>query len=51
MTDGGRGWRGSVVLLRWCHHVMRMGHDRLTWIVSRVMVRGRSVAGLGKRVA
>lgn len=48
VIDGGRGRRGSVVLLRWRHHVMRMGHDGLTWIVSGVMVRGWSVAGLGK---
>lgn len=50
MTDGRRGRRGAVVLLRRRHHVMRMSHNRLTWIVSRVMVRGRSIAGLGKGV-
>lgn len=50
VIDGGRGRRGSVVLLRWRHHVMRMGHDGLTWIVSGVMVRGWSIARLGKCV-
>lgn len=51
MTDGGRGRRGAVVLLRRRHHVMRMGHNGLTWIVSRVMVRGRNIARLGEGVA
>ncbi len=31
--------------------MMRMGHNGLTWIVSRVMVRGRSIVGLGEGVA
>lgn len=35
------GRRGAEVLLRWCHHVMRVGHNRwLTRIVSRMVVWG-----------
>ncbi len=31
--------------------MMRMGHNGLTWIVSGVMVRGRSIARLGEGFA
>lgn len=34
-------WRGTVVLLlRWGHDVVRVGHNRLAGVVSRVVVRG-----------
>lgn len=42
VADGRRrGRRGAKVLLRWRHHVMRVGHYRwLAWIVPRVVVGG-----------
>lgn len=46
VTDRRRRW-GPVVLLRRGHHVMRVGHNGLPWILSRVMVRRRGIAGLG----
>lgn len=40
-----RGWRGTEVLLRWCHHVVRVGHYRgLARIVPWVVVWGLSRA-------
>lgn len=50
VTDGWR-WRRAVMLLRWRHHVVWMGHNRLTRIVSRMMVRWGRISGLRERVS
>lgn len=49
VTDRRRRW-GPVVLLRQGHHVMRVGHNGLPWILSRVMVWRRGIARLGERL-